>query len=472
MRIWLLCHQFLPEFYAGTETVSLQTALQLQQNGHHVTILAGHPELISAPTKAVSIEKYEYESLSVFRFRHSNAIENQESVKDRASKESSAKQSVYWNDSVTAQLEELLKTQALPDLVHVMHFAFIGASVLDVFKAKSIPIVFTATDFFAVCPVSHLRNIDGTDCKGPNPNHGNCLRHQLHNKLPPELVPRLDDFSDEDFGNMIWLAESNLPLDITLYQNPGFAGQSWFKEMATDLVKRKMLMSQVFDLLDLIVVPTTVVREALCANGADPNKMLTLPFGLNKSQIKRNIDRGAEAQLKLVFIGQISDHKGLRVLVQALKLSPTLAVKLDVFGDMSRDKHYSESILALGMGDDRIEYQGSFLPEQLNKVLSDHDLIIIPSLWSENTPLVLISSQANGLPAIVSNEKGLCEIVKDGINGLTFTTGNARELAEKLTQLVNDRALLSRLAANTVDCLSIENQVALLEQNYERLTRS
>ncbi len=462
MRIWLLCHQFLPEFYAGTETVTLQTALQLKQNGHDVTVIAGHPELVTTNENAVCVERYEYESLPVFRFRKSV---------QSASNETSENLSVYWNEKVASTLSELLDSEPLPDIVHVMHFAFIGATVLGTFKAKAVPIVFTATDFFAVCPVSHLRNIDGTHCNGPNPDHGNCLRHQLYNSLPPELVPRLDDFSDEDFGNMVWLAGSDLPLDITLHQNPGFAGQTWFRKMATDLVERKRLMSQTLEQIDLIVVPSTVVKESLVVNGANSEKMITLPFGLNKSKMTRNTERGKDADLKLAFIGQISEHKGLKVLVEAVKQLPAAALKLSIYGDMSVDKHYADSILALASGDDRIEFLGSFAPDQLGSVLSKHDVVVIPSLWSENTPLVLISSQANGCPAIVSREEGLCEIIKDRVNGLTFTTGDASELAEKISLLVNDRAMVEQLAGNTVDCLSIENQVAQLQENYERLVK-
>lgn len=459
MNIWLVCHQFLPEFYAGTETITFQTALQLRRNGHEVTVVTGHPELIASEVDPVWVEKYNYEGLAVRRFRNSGRV-NEGHDFERL---------LYHNQGVADSLRQLLDVEPKPDIVHVLHFAFVGLAILPVFKEHGIPICFTSTDFFSVCPVSHLRNIDGTPCRGPRPDHGNCLRHLLHNILPPEFVPLLSDQTDDDMGNLVWLSSNPLPEKISGFLNPGFANQVWFRRLASDLVERKKMMVDAFESIDLMIAPSKAVQAGLVENGVGADTITLLPYGIDTSGLLRSVQRGKHKNLKLAFIGQIAEHKGLKVLLEAMRLLPaSLAVELAVYGDISFDKFYGDAVTALAKGDSRIKFHGSFAGEMLGATIAKHDILVIPSLWSENTPVVLLASQASGCPAVVSREAGLCEIVQDGLNGLTFETGNAAELSQCILRLAQDRSLVARLAAGTAPGFSIAENVSVLESLYHQ----
>jgi glycosyltransferase involved in cell wall biosynthesis len=69
-------------------------------------------------------------------------------------------------------------------------------------------------------------------------------------------------------------------------------------------------------------------------------------------------------------------------------------------------------------------------------------VIIMPSVWWENSPLVIQEALRNGRPVICSDIGGMAEKVRDGIDGFHFHTGNAMALAALLKRLADDRQLL------------------------------
>jgi glycosyltransferase involved in cell wall biosynthesis len=474
MRIWLLTHLFLPEFYAGTETITLQTAVELRRQGHTVTVLAGHPDLVTA-RDAVKVERYEVDDVPVIRFRSTtttaSGAESGAPGGAGGAKEvgySKDANPMHRNEPVAAALAELLKTEPQPDIVHVFHLAYIGLNVLPVLKSKSIPVILTATDFWPICPLSIMRNHDGTPCAGPREDHGNCMRHFVQYSLPQDQIASLSEYSDEDFGNLTWLAGETLTEEITEYLNPGYAQQEWFRNLSQDLTTRRVSFAEAFNHIDRILVPSNVALKVFSDDFANRDKLELLPFGIEKTRINRQLRKRGSGSLRLTFIGQITEHKGLEILIKAVKLlSDSVDITLAVYGDFLQDQYYAAKINELAAGDSRIEFKGIFKPFELGMKLAEYDAIVIPSLWSENTPMVLLASQSAGCPAIVSDEEGLCEIVKDGINGLTFETGNASELAQRISTLVRDRTLLEKLSANTVDVSSITDHVSSLVQIYK-----
>lgn len=290
---------------------------------------------------------------------------------------------------------------------------------------------------------------------------------------PSTFKAQLDNLSDEDLGNLVWLACQDLPEEILKYQVPGFSSREWFRRLASGLVKRRELMTAFFGHVDKIITPSKVVRNSLTANGVIESKMTTLPFGVCENEIPSNFPKELSDHLRLVFIGQIAEHKGVKILIEAVKSLPThIFVRLNIYGDVTSHRNYGDTILDFAKNDDRIRFMGQFNHDQINGVLREHDVIVIPSLWSENTPLVLLTAQACHCPAIVSRQEGLCEIIEDGVNGLTFTSGDAQELADKISLLAENRPLLEKLTANSSVNLTIEQHAQQLMAIYSDLVSS
>jgi glycosyltransferase involved in cell wall biosynthesis len=76
------------------------------------------------------------------------------------------------------------------------------------------------------------------------------------------------------------------------------------------------------------------------------------------------------------------------------------------------------------------------------------DVLVVPSLWYENTPLVLYSAQAAGCPVVASNMPGLAAVIQHNENGLLFESGCSVDLEKQLTRLITEDGLLRRLSAD------------------------
>ncbi len=114
----------------------------------------------------------------------------------------------------------------------------------------------------------------------------------------------------------------------------------------------------------------------------------------------------------------------------------------------------------------RIEFCGHFKNELIGEVLSKIDVLIVPSVWYENTPLVIYSAFASGTPVIATNLGGMSEVVHDGVNGLLFEKGDSAGLGKLLDMIVNDRSLLDKLAKNIVPPASISEYADAVENVY------
>jgi glycosyltransferase involved in cell wall biosynthesis len=90
--------------------------------------------------------------------------------------------------------------------------------------------------------------------------------------------------------------------------------------------------------------------------------------------------------------------------------------------------------------------RGPMRPEHVATALRDVDALVVPSLWSENTPFVVLEGRAAGVPIVASAVDGIAEIVADGENGRLFAPGDVDGLARVMQRLVDDREELDRLS--------------------------
>ena len=67
--------------------------------------------------------------------------------------------------------------------------------------------------------------------------------------------------------------------------------------------------------------------------------------------------------------------------------------------------------------------------ESIGDVFSELDVLVVPSVWYENTPLAIYSAQEAGCPVIASNLGGMSEVIKHEKNGLLFEAGDFVGLA-------------------------------------------
>jgi len=105
------------------------------------------------------------------------------------------------------------------------------------------------------------------------------------------------------------------------------------------------------------------------------------------------------------------------------------------------------------------------------RVLAETDLLVVPSLWFENSPLVILEALASRTPLLVSDLGGMAELVEEGVSGFHFAFGDAQSLAAKLGAALEEKLGLERLYARAPDLPRFDAHVDALEQRYRDLAQ-
>jgi glycogen synthase len=79
-------------------------------------------------------------------------------------------------------------------------------------------------------------------------------------------------------------------------------------------------------------------------------------------------------------------------------------------------------------------------------IYREHDALLFTSEWAEPFALTPLEAMASGLPVIGTTTGGSGELLRDGVNSLTYTAGNAEELAERILELDRNNLLRAKIA--------------------------
>lgn len=424
LRIVLTTHIFLPDYSSGTEILTLDTARELQRCGHDVEVCTGFPAQPGL-ADAERFDTYVYEGIRVHRFKHDAAPMGEQT--DVAEAE--------YNNRFFARWFRGYLTQFKPDMVHFFHLGLLSASAIDVCHELGQPTVMTPTDFWLICPNNQLRLPDNALCQGPDRHSVNCMKHAVSHNQPPRIAKVFGSLPDSVVATMIWCI------------NQGAFSGSWFSPMVRALYRRADFLRDRMNRLDRMIVPTRLMERMLVRNGLNQDKVVFSRFGIRPITPEARLDN-SEGMLRVGFIGGLSEHKGAHLLVSAVRALPQVPLKLRIFGRTDLNLPYVEKLQHLVDGDVRIRFCGTFPNESIGKVFAELDVLVVPSIWYENTPLVIYSAQAAGCPVVASNLGGMAEVVEHERNGLLFEAGNVAGLASAIERLADDRGLLQRLAAN------------------------
>ncbi len=440
MKIILTTHLFLPDFSSGTEVLTFSTAKELQRQGHRVEVVTGFLVLPGSPIPQ-RFDSYEYEGIQVRRFFY-----NSEPV----GAERNIVEEEYNNTYVAHWFQEILK-YFKPDIVHFFHLAFLSASVVDECQKAEIPRVMTPTDFWLICPTSQLRLPGNALCRGPDKDGVNCMRHAVFNHQPRYIARIFNRLPRLLIVAMIWGA------------NHGLFSWSKLSPMVRALNQRTSFLKRRMNMLDRVIAPTYLMEQMLVANGLSQNKVVFSRFGISATESVPKSQLQQTDKLRIGFIGGLTEHKGAHLLISAIRLLQNMpSLELKIYGNHKTDPQYFKKLTQLAYEDQRIHFCGTFPNELIGEIFSELDVLVVPSIWYENTPLVIYSAQAAGCPVLATNLGGMAEVVEHEKNGLLFEAGDVTGIANTIKRLALDRGLLKRLAGNAKAPKAISIYVAEL----------
>ena len=431
MKILLTVHQFFPEHSSGTEVLTRSVAHNLLARGHDVRVFTGMPTS-KALSPAQRVDAYEFEGLHVYRF-HSSVMPMTDGI--------TVTEQGYNNTLADAYFAEILSCFK-PDLIHCFHLHLLGSRLIDMAASRRLPITMTPTDFWSVCPMGQLLLSDGRMCTGPSAAGGNCMKHFAETwhlssvRFAAKWVPTLA------VDAVVRLAQAHL-VPVYSYRDRMDAVSARLKTNVGRLNKLKKIIS-----------PNHLMTDILVHNGVAKTQILESSYGIDTTQPAHDQARRAltsthtlpSRPLHIGFIGTLAPHKGCHVLIDAFKALPAGTAVLNIYGDLYGLPAYAEQLQASAGGRPDIRFCGTFPNAQIANIMAGIDVLVVPSMWYENTPLVIYSAQAAGCPVIASDCPGISVVVDHEVNGLLFKAGNAAALCQQLSRAATDEGLIDRLS--------------------------
>lgn len=421
MKIVLVVHLFLPDYFSGTEILTLHTAQELKSRGHQVHVFAAFPATAELQDLQ-RLDHYDYEGIPVTRFKHAHApMGDQNNVAEQE-----------YNNQLAAKFFTALLEQFQPDVVHFFHLMRISASVVDICAQRGIPMVLTPTDFWFVCPTSQLRLPNGAMCPGPDAIGANCVRHLSVLKMSGFAASVLNHLPQALLYGVVRTAV--LPPLNRLHK----------ANMVLALSQRHNFLKTRINRIHRVLIPTRVMLRTLEQHGLQQDNVRYCAYGIKLPKLPPPQTR-LTGPLRLGVIG-LGEHKGAHILIQAARKLSDTELLVRIYGRATDFPTYAEKLQNLIGSDTRLQLCGSFPNELIGSILSQLDILVVPSLWFENAPLVVYSAQAAGVPIVASDVAGIAELVTDGENGHLYPPGDVNRLAEIISQLAQNRGQLARLS--------------------------
>jgi glycosyltransferase involved in cell wall biosynthesis len=430
LKVLLAVHYFFPDHFYGTETYTLEIARDLRSRGYEVEILSAMSPGESGGSGEI-LYRYVYDDFKVHCIDYNLAPHTE------------FKQ-LYYRPEMASVYNSLL-SEIRPDLLHVTHLMNHTAVLLEVADACGIPALATLTDFFGICFNSRLADFRSELCSGPEKS-SRCLYCYMA-ALGPDAVAGAFRLGKRLARNQFvcrgvaTLLAGLCRLPITWKQEPLATVQA--------LTARAGLLRQKYSCYRKMVAPTDFLFEAYAANHFPVAKLVKINFGINWQVVEgfRSVRKYDPARpLRFGYIGQIAEHKGVDLLIEAFRAVNPGCHELKIYGSPGPGAPYFEELSQLMEGDPAIVFAGTFPENELGSRLAELDFLVIPSRWYENSPLVLLYALATRTPVIVSDVKGMTEFVKDGVNGLTFTRGSLPALTAVLQRIADDPGVLEKFS--------------------------
>lgn len=445
MKIAFLSHFFPPTHISGAENYTYNIARALTERGNDVHVFCAG-EWDHEDQYINDIVDETVDGISVRRV-HLNWTKAPDPNR------------FLYDNPITGALfhDYLLNVQ--PDVVHITSCYSLSSAVIPIAKALGLPVVLTLVDFWFICPTLHLLRSDGRLCDGRT-TAWDCHQCLLNGQKILRWSSRV-------------LPDAALrPLLSAISHNPVLNSRRGFRGMVLDIDERKRLLVERLRQVDLVIAPSRIVLDIhkmllpelpvrYQTHGHDLSWTVDLQVGV--AEIKND--------LRFCYIGQISRDKGVDVLIKAFRDLDTISfpARLDIWGSMDQDAGYSQQLMQISDGCERITFRGRFDRKELGHVLNHADVVVVPSVWYENNPLVIQEAFAAGKPVIASNLGGMKEFVQHERNGLLFLPADSVDLTRQMRRFMDHPDLMTQLQRGIPRVKTIEEEIDELLGVYNSL---
>jgi glycosyltransferase involved in cell wall biosynthesis len=458
VKILLVSHRFPPEGTAGTETYTAALGAALVARGHAVTVFAAAKD-ISAPD--LSIRRREHAGIPVHE-----VVNN---LFHRDFRET-------WHHARIDRIFEDLLDRVAPDVVHFQHLLYLSSGCVPAAGRSGTPVLFKLNDYWLQCPRYGQRlHPDGGRCETIDFRRcGTCLPSFKFAQTPVQrrvgtAIASVRSATGIDLGPLARSAAQTVANGSSARFHPPEEGEARaMAQVAED--RSRDLHERIVPNVDLFLAPSRFLRERFVREwGIPPEKIEHVSYGIDLGSF-RAVPRTRAPELRVAFIGSLIEAKGPHLLLEAWgRIAPELRARgsLVLHGP---ELHEPEFLAQLGARAKAVGARllGPLTRAEVPRALASIDLLVVPSLWFENAPLIIHEAFAAGTPLLVSDLGGMAELVEEGRGGWRFRVGDAEDLARRLSAILLDRSALDTLSPTRTKPVTFEDHAAAMEARYRK----
>lgn len=432
MKVIIAVHHFPPHYTGGAELRAHRTAHWLQEHGHDVHVICVEA-IDDGDGRGLTFEDCTYAGLPVRRLSFNLAAA------------ADPFRWAYDNPWIGEHLHGYLSELA-PDLLHLISGYLMSGSTLCAAMDMQIPTVLTLTDFCFLCPRITLLRSNGQLCAPPFDviTCARCLgeekrRYRILGRIAPALM------------DAFWRTRSSRGARVR---------------------ERMVFLDETLNRVDAIISPSQFLHSLFIEAGVAAERIVFSRQGRDFPDLTPDLlEKTPAAHLRVGSLGQIAPHKGVHILFEAVRRLPGAALQVKAYGDANRFPDYARQLRQMAHQDPRLSLAGVYDRTEISGVLHGLDVVVVPSVWYENSPNTILEAFAHRTPVVASEVGGMAELVHHGEDGLLFRIGDADDLARQLRRLLDDPHLLAALRAGIGPVKSVAQEMHELEEIYRTVVR-
>jgi glycosyltransferase involved in cell wall biosynthesis len=369
----------------------------------------------------------------------------------------------YSSPRLNRQLGHVLDATR-PDVLHVHNLLNLSFDLPRLARERGVSTVATLHDYTLVCASggqrvhageAHVCEVIDTErcarCFTASPFHAQLTLGRAGRRLAGR-VPALAGAVHRRLPMLARRAASHLPGSVVTPE---------------DLQRRLAYSRHVFEQIDRFVAPSAALADEYIRLGLDGRRIEVSDYGF--VTVPR-LQRTDATPVRFGFVGTLVWHKGAHVFLEALKhLRGNFHA--EVYGDPAVFPAYASELRRLAEGLP-VRFHGGFGRDRLAETYASIDVLVVPSLWPENSPLVIHEAFMHGAAVVAARMGGIPELVRDGVNGFLYDALRADALGDWLQRFIDDPRLAPRLAASAPPVKRMEEDAREWEDRYESVMGS
>lgn len=458
LRLLHAIHDFLPRHQAGSEIYAATLCQALMRRGHHVTVLAAD---FGPARRHGELTWRVFEGLPVVEI-----VNNW----DFASFDET-----YQASNLLPVLDHVLRATQ-PDVLHVHSLLNLSFALPRLARKRGASVVGTLHDYTLVCPSGgqRIHRAERHVCHTIEADR--CARCFSESTYPAQMA----------FGRALgrpggWIAhrvartlrERAPRLLARLAKSRSRTAAERRGPTAAEIDARLNAARAAASEFDLLVGPSPSIVAEFKALGMAAGRLDVADYGFRPTPPSGSTSSTSAGTrpLRVGYVGTLVWHKGVHVLIDAIRQMPSDQAEVSIFGDSDTFPDYTAELRASARGL-RVRFLGRFERDRVADIYSQLDVLVVPSLWLENSPLVIHEAFMAGVPVVGARIGGITDLVRDGENGLLYSPESSSALASALSRLATDRSRLLALRARPTPVRSIDDDALEWERRYLSLTMS